>query len=73
MVNRLDKLTSGLVIIAKNQYIHNLMQKVYNTLSSNKKGESIKEDVVRIAEEYDMHCFGPINGCHYIKKLTKKQ
>ena len=49
------------------------MQKVYNTLSSNKKGESIKEDVVRIAEEYDMHCFGPINGCHYIKKLTKKQ
>lgn len=52
---------------------YDLMQKVYNTLSSNKKGESIKEDVVRIAEEYDMNCFVPINGCHYIKKLTKKQ
>lgn len=28
LVNRLDKLTSGLVIIAKNQYIHNIMQRV---------------------------------------------
>ena len=28
LVNRLDKLTSGLVIIAKNQYIHNLFSKV---------------------------------------------
>lgn len=28
LVNRLDKLTSGLVIIAKNQYIHNLISKV---------------------------------------------
>ena len=28
LVNRLDKLTTGLVIIAKNQYIHNLFKKV---------------------------------------------
>ena len=28
LVNRLDKLTTGLVIIAKNQYIHNLMQSI---------------------------------------------
>ena len=27
-INRLDKLTSGLVIIAKNQYIHNIFSKV---------------------------------------------
>ena len=28
LVNRLDRLTSGLVVIAKNKYIHNLFQKV---------------------------------------------
>lgn len=28
LVNRLDKLTSGIIILAKNQYIHNLFKKV---------------------------------------------
>lgn len=55
LVNRLDKLTTGLVIIAKNQYIHNLMQNVkidkrYLALvkgKNNKKG-TIKVKIDRV-------------------------
>lgn len=50
LVNRLDKLTSGLVIIAKNQYIHNLMSKVniekkYITLV---KGKTNKKGLIKV-------------------------
>lgn len=50
LVNRLDKLTSGLVIIAKNQFIHNLMSKVniekkYVTLV---KGKINKKGLIKV-------------------------
>ena len=43
LVNRLDKLTSGLVIIAKNQYIHNLFSKV----KINKYYETLVEGITK--------------------------
>lgn len=49
-----------------------LMQKVYNTLSSDKPGEYIADDAMRIAEEYNMYCLGQISEGIYIKKLLKK-
>ena len=50
LVNRLYKLTSGLFIIAKNQYIHNLMSKVniekkYITLV---KGKTNKKGLIKV-------------------------
>ena len=51
---------------------YDFMQKVYNTLSPDKQGEYIGDDVLRIADEYDMMCLGPIKGEYYIKKLIKK-
>ena len=43
LVNRLDKLTSGLVIIAKNQYIHNLFSKI----KINKYYETLVEGITK--------------------------
>ena len=51
---------------------YDFMQKVYKTISADKPGEYIDEDVMRIADEYTMEAFGPFMGGHYIKKLTKK-
>lgn len=51
---------------------YDMLQKVYNTLSSNKPGEYIGEDVMRIADEYTMQCFvNPLSG-YCFKKLLKK-
>lgn len=51
---------------------YDFMQKVYNTLSADKPGEYITKDVMRIAEEYDMYCFGQVSKNCYLKKLLKK-
>jgi len=51
---------------------YDFMQKVYNTLSQKKPGEYIGDDVMRIAEQYDMQAYGPIDGQHYLKKLKRK-
>lgn len=50
LVNRLDKLTSGLVIIAKNQYIHNLMQniKIDKRYLSLVKGKTNKKGTIKV-------------------------
>ena len=51
---------------------YDLMQNVYNTLSADNQGEYIGEDVMRIADEYTMQCYGnPLSG-FYVKKLFKK-
>ena len=49
LVNRLDKLTSGLVIVAKNQYIHNLFAKT----KINKRYYALVEGNINIAIETD--------------------
>ena len=57
LVNRLDKLTTGLVVIAKNQYIHNLFQKVKITKKYQAlvKGKVKRKGIIkiRIAKDND--------------------
>lgn len=55
LVNRLDKLTTGLVIIAKNQYIHNLFSKVKITKKylAKVKGKTNKKGTIKIRIEKD--------------------
>ena len=50
LVNRLDKLTSGLIIIAKNQYIHNLMQRVeiHKKYLALVKGKTDKNGLIKV-------------------------
>lgn len=50
LVNRLDKLTTGLVIVAKNQYIHNLFKKVKITKKYQAlvKGKTKRKGIIKI-------------------------
>lgn len=51
---------------------YDLMQKVYNTLSNDKPGEYIAEDVMRVSEEYTMQTYGNPRSGFCFKKLFKK-
>lgn len=55
LVNRLDKLTSGIVILAKNQYIHNLFKnvKIKKKYLSNVIGKVNKKGIIKIKIKKD--------------------
>lgn len=49
-----------------------LCHKVWKTFQNDQQNDFLGDTVYDIAEKYDMHVFGEINGC-YLKTLTKKR
>lgn len=49
-----------------------LCHKVWKTFHDNEKNDFLGDTVYEIADKYDMHVFGQIDGC-YLKTLSKKR